>query len=363
MFPASSYQTIYLILVSLLTFAICGNYTNSGRRINSRIREGKLLREVVFVLLLSFFIGFRPISSVFVDMVNYADFYDSVSTMVFAFDWRAENIIFDNLLFLFASLGIKKELFFVVISVIYFVCMFFACKRLFRNDAFLVYLVCLAAFSTFSYGVNGIKAGAAASIFLLAIAYHDKIIPSLLIALISYGFHHSMQVLLVAWIIVLIYHDSRVFLVFWVLCVLLAALQVTFFQGVFASLTDDTGSAYLSNTDSSTQAFSLSGFRLDFILYSAIPVFLGAYLILRQKVVSKEYNLLLSLYLLTNSVWLLCMYAEFTNRIAYLSWFMYPVVLIYPFVTFLKGKRPVIPMKLVIYGHLLFTIFMAFIYY
>ena len=363
MFPASSYQTIYLILVSLLSFAICRNYTNSGRRINSRIREGKLLREVVFVFLLSLFIGFRPISSVFVDMVNYADFYDTVSTMIFAFDWQAENIIFDNLIYLFASLGIKKELFFVVVSIIYFVCMYIACKRLFHNDAFLVYVVCLAAFSTFSYGVNGIKAGAAASVFMLAIAYHDKIIPSLLLALVSYGFHHSMQVVIVAWIIVLFYHDSRVFLILWLLCVLLAALHVTFFQELFASLTDETGSAYLSNTDSSTQSFSLSGFRLDFILYSSIPIIIGGYLILKHIILPKEYHLLLSLYLLTNSVWLLCMYAEFTNRIAYLSWFIYPIVLIYPFLTFLRGKHPIIPMKLVIYGHLLFTIFMAFIYY
>ncbi len=363
MFPASSYQAIYLLLVLLLTFAICKRYTNLGKRIVYKSKSTNPYIGVGFAVLLAIFIGLRPVSYRFVDMVNYAEYYDELSTMTYVFDWRVDNIIFDNLLSLFASAGINKELFFLVISIIYFVCMYFACKRLFPNDTFLVYVVCLAAFSTFSYGVNGIKAGAAASIFMLAIAHHDKIIPSLLLALISYGFHHSMQVPVIAWIIVLIYHDSRVFLFIWILCLGLAALHFTYVQEIFASLTDDTGSAYLSNTDSSDLGFSLSGFRLDFILYSAVPVFFGAYSILKQKVVSKVYNLILSFYLLTNSVWLLCMYAEFTNRIAYLSWFIYPIVLIYPFLTFLRGKRLSLSMKSVIYGHLLFTLFMAFINY
>jgi len=363
MFPAYSYQTIYLVIVTLLTFVVCSQYATSNIIRNGHFNGRRQLIELGVVVLLSIFIGLRPVSPAFVDMMNYSDYYDAYSGMAFSFDWRTDNIIFDNLFYFFSSAGLGKDLFFLLIAIIYFVCMYFACKRLFHGEAFLVFIVCLAAFSTFSYGTNGIKAGAAASIFMLAISYHDKIIPSLLLALVSYGFHHSMQVAVVAWVIVLLYHDSRIFLFFWILCVILSALHFTLFQEIFASLTDDTGSGYLSNTNPYDNTFSLTGFRPDFILYSSVPVLLGAYMILKQKIVSKEYNLLLSFYLLTNSVWMLCMYSEFTNRIAYLSWFIYPVVLIYPFVTFLKGKRSSIPMKLVVYGHLFFTIFMTFIYY
>lgn len=362
MFSASSYQTIYLILVLLLSFIVCRDYNSSRTRRDIKVNNSRRVGELVFVLLLSLFIGLRPVSSVFVDMVNYSEYYDAFSTTLFEFDWHTDNIIFDNLFTLFAALGINKELFFLLISLIYFICMYAACKRLFHKEGFLVFVVCLAAFSTFSYGVNGIKAGAAASIFLLAIAYYDRVIPSLILAIISYGFHHSMQVPVVAWVIVLLFHDSRVFLFLWFVCLILSALHFTFFQELFASLTDETGSAYLSNTDSQN-SFTLSGFRPDFILYSAVPIIVGAYVFLKQKVVSKEYNLILSFYLLTNSVWLLCMYAEFTNRIAYLSWFVYPVVLIYPFVTFYRGKRAMQTMEFVIYAHLLFTMFMVFIYY
>ena len=362
MFSASSYQIIYLVIVTILTIVICGNYTNSHRNY-SALEKGGRVGEIGFVLLLSLFIGFRPISPVFVDMVNYSDYYDAHYGIPYVFNWHTDNILFDNLFYSFAAWGISKEFFFLLISLIYFFCMYLACRKMFPHDSFLVYIVCLAAFSTFSYGVNGIKAGAAASIFMLAIAYHDKIIPSLLFAIISFGFHHSMQVPVLAWIIVLMFHDSRVFLLIWIICVILAALHFTFVQELFASLTDDTGSAYLSNINSSNNTFSLTGFRLDFIIYSSVPVIVGAYMILKQRLRSKEYNLLLSFYLLTNSVWMLCMYAEFTNRIAYLSWFIYPVVLIYPFILIKKRHHSRNLTKIVVYGHLCFTLFMTFIYY
>jgi hypothetical protein len=37
-------------------------------------------------------------------------------------------------------------------------------------------------------------------------------------------------------------------------------------------------------------------------------------------------------YLLANSLWILLIEANFSNRFAYLSWFMMPWVLLYPFV-------------------------------
>lgn len=55
--------------------------------------------------------------------------------------------------------------FFGLIAAIYFIGMFVACRKLFPSNTLIVFLVCLAAFSTFSYGTNGIKAGAAASLF------------------------------------------------------------------------------------------------------------------------------------------------------------------------------------------------------
>ena len=68
--------------------------------------------------------------------------------------------------------------------------------------------------------------------------------------------------------------------------------------------------------------------------------------------------------MLINGLWLLCMYANFTNRIAALSWLLYPIVLIYPYFSVniqIKNKNKTFSVVMAV--HLLFTLFMAVVYY
>lgn len=82
------------------------------------------------------------------------------------------------------------------------------------------------------------------------------------------------------------------------------------------------------------------------------------------------YKTILNLYLCTNAVWCLCMYASYCNRIAYLSWFMYPIVLIYPLLkedlsgcSLLKGRSQYKLFSKVMSYHLGFTLFMELVFY
>jgi hypothetical protein len=52
------------------------------------------------------------------------------------------------------------------------------------------------------------------------------------------------------------------------------------------------------------------------------------------------YARLVNTYLLANTLWILVIYAEYSNRFAYLSWFMMPWVLLYPFVPGKVSHRP-----------------------
>ena len=75
------------------------------------------------------------------------------------------------------------------------------------------------------------------------------------------------------------------------------------------------------------------------------------------------YRDLIHLYICINGIWMLCMYAEFTNRIAYLSWFLYPIVIIYPFIHENLGHNKYKVFGKTILYHLAFTLFMSLIYY
>ena len=142
----------------------------------------------------------------------------------------------------------------------------------------------------------------------------------------------------------------------------MAAAHITTFAQFFSGFTTEHGAEYLLGESGNDG--TKGGFRIDFIIYSAAPVVVGWYALFKKKLqLSFLYKNLLNLYICLNAIWMLCMYAEFTNRIAYLSWFLYPIVLIYPFLQEQWGKNRYKAFSLVMLGHLGFTLFMDIVYY
>jgi hypothetical protein len=126
------------------------------------------------------------------------------------------------------------------------------------------------------------------------------------------------------------------------------------------TMSDESGAGYLSTAE--TDGIT-NGFRPDFIFYSSFPIIAGYYAIIRNNYQSKFYTFIFNVYLLTNAIWMLCMYASFTNRIAYLSWFMLPIVLVYPFFDKQFVSRQYKKLNFVAGWHLMFTVLMQVIYY
>lgn len=361
MIPAAYYQYIYLFIVTLMTFYAMSQYNRQGKQYNTR--NSSQIAAIILLFLVVWFIGTRPVSGkYFVDMANYRMFYEFEFGESFSFNSKTENLIWDNIFYWMASKSISFTTWVIVVAAAYFGWMYWACKKLFGKDVLLAFVVCLAAFSTFSYGTNGMKAGVAASLFLVAIAYKDKLWISIPIALLTYGFHHSMVMVIAAFFVVLYFKNINHYFAGWIACIIIAALHITFFQVFFAGFASDRSAEYLLATESSETAY-VTGFRPDFILYSAVPIYLGYLMLNKYNFQSATYSFLLRLYILTNAIWLLCMYASFSNRIAYLSWFMYPLVLLYPFVNIKWHGQQIRYLRYAVYGHLAFTLFMTFIYY
>lgn len=359
---AGLYQPLYLLIITIITFICYGYYHPRDGRVQYKDYTG--IYAFILVLCSSIIIGLRPISGeYFVDMANYVSYYNELyEGVAFKFENETDNIIFDNLLAWWGSekLGIRK--FFLLISVIYFGFAYLGIRRLFPNDKLVAYLVFLAAFSTFSYATNGIKAGAAASIYVCAMGYRRNLLICIPLLLISWGFHHSMILPVVAFGLTLIIRNCPIYFWGWFVCLILTATNIQEFSLYFARFITEHGAEYLITTEVS-EGLKV-GLRVDFIIYSSVPVLVGIYTLFIKKIkVSSLYKQLLNLYLCTNGIWMLCMYANFTNRIAYLSWFLYPVLLIYPFLQEQWGKERYRVFGRVMLLHLCFTLFMHFVYY
>jgi len=363
-FIASIYNYVYILAVAIATLLYLPIYQrqavlgDNGSFVRSK-------NSFILLVILILFIGLRPVNEqYFADMAAYSFMIRRMYAWKdFEFSWETDNKIFDNIIAWFGANQIEQRFFFISMAIIYFGCLYYGIKRLFPNNVRLAFLTYLAGFSTFSYAVNGIKAGAAASIFILALSFKDKKLICVLLMLVSLGFHHSMVLPIAACILVFFFKNAKWYYWGWALCLLMCILHVKYFQGLFAGMSDEQGAIYLNATRLTTTAHI--GFRPDFILYSVMPVLIGyKYEMINKIKLSGTYQFLMHFYLVTNAVWMLCMYASFTNRIAYLSWFVYPIVIIYPYLDKLN-KDPLRYMKLrqVVKYHLFFTMFMVFIYY
>ncbi len=327
MIPGSYYLFIYLFIVTIATFSVYNRYRMSS---SGALVKDSSSNTLILALLCTVFIGLRPNDPVFVDTVGYVAGYYYHLHEPFVLSADVENLLFENIYHFFASYDLGWHTLFLFMANIYFIGTYLACKKFFPKNTLIAFVVFLGAFSTFSYSVNGVKAGVAAALFLCALAYRsDKPVLASILVVASWGFHHSMTPCVLSFFTVWFCSKPKWYFLFWVVCLALSAAHVTFFQTLFMSYSDAKGASYL-DAENMAGWEGKTGFRLDFVVYSAIPVLVGYWAIFKKKIDHLKYNRVLCTYLLMNGIWLLCMYAGFTNRIAYLSWFMYPIVLVYP---------------------------------
>lgn len=316
---------------------------------------------ITIVLIL--YMGARPISSLFGDTVNYAQgFEEYAQTHVsFSIVWNKE-FIFYNLMNWFAKFS-NIHTFFTFCSFIYVGALWLACVRIFKNYYYIPLVVIMGMFTFWSYGVNGIRNGLGASIFILAMTYVNNLPVMLSLALIAFGMHNSVALMIGAAALAWFVKNSYYYLAGWITSVIVSYAIGGRIQSFFANLSfmqeEERFSGYLTGSNMEGEIIQMSmTFRWDFLLYSALGVFVGYYFIFRRNFKDEYYHWIYNTYLVCNAFWVLIIRAAYTNRIAQISWFILPIVLIYPF---MKKRFWINHEKMLGYAIILFYAF-AFYY-
>jgi hypothetical protein len=249
---------------------------------------------------------------------------------------------------------------FLLDDLIYIGLILWACYRMFSNY-FIAFMMCVTAFSFFSYGTNGIRNGLATSVVILAISFYDKRAVMIALFVLASGIHKSVMLPVFAGVISFFYKDTRFYLFFWFICIFASFLLGSSLESFFAGLaiTDDSRYASYLLTLPNPKEFSAVGFRWDFLLYSSVPIAMGLYTTVVRKQTDAFYTLLLNTYIISNSFWILIMRANFSNRFAYLSWFLYPLILIYPVLKFPLWQKQYFNACTFVFLHYMFTYLMA----
>lgn len=328
MIPAFYYTGVfYNMLLLLVIFCFVRTVINSLKPITVYFRNYQ--GAFILFLVITCCIGFRPIEyGVLGDTFTYAEYYadyERGAEIPAGADW-----LFHHLM-KWCSHFMGIHLFFFLVGLVYVGCIFKTCERLFPTNIYLSFLVCVTAFSFLGYGINGIRNGIATSVMLLAMTYYPGKVKLGIGGVIAVALHGSMILPVFSCMLALLYPRTRFYYWIWLGCVGFSLFAGKYFTDYLVTLNfiDNRLSGYINNTD--LDAFSSIGFRWDFLLYSLPPLLIGYYVVIIRGFQDKMYLLLLNTYLLSNAFWVLVIQVAYSNRFAYLSWFIYPVLLIYPF--------------------------------
>lgn len=210
-----------------------------------------------------------------------------------------------------------------------------ASKTLSPSHYGILFLTIVLSFSYWGYGVNGMRNGVALSLVMLGMVKRS-IIWTPLLFFVGLSFHGSALLPIAAYCLNFGYSKSKTYFIVWCICAVSAIFISNLLTEILPlnDLIEDDRVGYLSAVfdSSNSSRFSSTGYRWDFVLYSLIPIVLGYRQIIHGQVKDKIYIFLFNTYCTCNAFWMFTMYVPFNNRFAYLSWFMYPLLVAYPFI-------------------------------
>lgn len=345
--------TIWLNITSIFTiiyaFYIC---TKSN---NNLIKGCSIsLFPILIVILTTIYIGTRP-TWCYSDTGLYTTMFNLVQSGVWS---ELKNV--DTEVFWTAIEYICIELttasgWLFVIAVFYVMGMSIAAYRWLPRHFLMAIVFLFTAFSFWGYATNGIRNGMATSIAMLGLSFFcrskKELITGYLLLILASFTHKTCMLTILTASAALLLRNTKVNISIWLLCIVLGLIFQEQFKSLFSWAIEDHRMDYYLNIDVNKDMFSTTGFRWDFIIYSALPVLIGWYAISKQKITDKTYLFILHTYIFSNSFWVLINTIAYSNRFAYLSWFLYPIVIIYPFCkfNFIQNQGVILGILLIIF--------------
>lgn len=316
---ASQFLPVFLpLIVYLLNIVIKSNTDYVGLRTISSV--GAIMVAITFGFMMAFS------ESDYGDKLLYANFYNNID-YIFGdykdFGWELYVRLVRRLV------DTDDPLYFFCITALIYVGSYCYYGYKEYSKEYWGYFVVIATgmFGFYSYGIVTIRCGFALGMVLIAMA-NRKWYSQLPFFLLGATFHKSILLVVVAYYFAKCYNNVKVATIIWGVSFIVAAAGFSILPYMDA----------LGGFDHRIDIYAFSenqdynrGFRMDFITYSLIPMLMCLNWIVKFKIDDEKYKSLLAMYILVNAFWLLVITMPYTNRISYLSWFLIPILITYPF--------------------------------
>lgn len=364
---ASLYPAIFTAVMIVL--AVFGSFAIAKSRF--AVNDKSILYALFWGLVFTLFFGLRPpvLSYALGDTYTYLGSYNAALAGRDLFADAENEYIWAFIEQTCANLGFSANGWFTVIAAIYLGFNIWGVRRVFYGQEYFALLFYIVFFLFYSGGTNGIRNADAYSIVFFAISLFTQpcrrnYILAAILCLIAFYIHTSVMITIAGLIgaLFLVKTTNKALLV-WFAAILIALIGGNYlaeFATNYFALEDERLSSYLEggkDVEELAKGFSHVGFRWDFLLFSAPPIAIGWYVTEVKKVKDRMFQLLLNTYILANAIWIIFIYAAFSNRFAMLSWCIYPYVLCYPFLKMnIWGDNRVLFTNLALWTMAIFTL-------
>lgn len=314
------YLFFYIIppIVGMIYLAIRKNNKNSVLYV--------LLSITMFIIYL-LFISLRP-AHIGTDTKNYITFYTLITSadLTTLFQYRFEPL-FSLLSYVFLIFDSHK-VYIAALALLHVLLLTLGGMKWFRGENLFIYtLISLSVFTTYNLGVNILRQGIAIPLALLSIYYlnNNKLTKFSLFSVLCVMFHYTSSLMILFALLSRIRIKINYLISSWLLAVLML------YSNVLSKFVENLKTLFVGYSsyqdilsERSLELYRI-GFRADFILYSAIPIFL--YILIDRKKISQNSMYLIRLYLMLNTTFVLFMVMPYSDRIGIYSWSLFPVII------------------------------------
>ena len=359
--PLSSYTAIYyhvmLLLMLITLFHAYSNDLFTGATIS-------FSRGMGFVLLLFiiFYMGTRPVSYVFGDMGTYAKSYKLVASGQIP-DVKGDYVF--NYFMIFCAGIMNDRMFFFLCAVLYIIPCYVFSKKYCGSYWYFIFFIFIGSYMFWPFGTNGVRNGLGTSLFIWALCFYSRKYFMYALMALAYGIHSSLIIPIAGFAVSGVYKNPKLYVYIWLAAIPLSLIGGGFWESLFGTIgfgSDTRAGDYLTKGNVNNDAFSSTGFRWDFLFYSSFAAFAGWYFIFKKSLTDKFYIHLWGTCMIANAFWILVIRANFSNRFAYLSWFLMAAVIAYPLLRYKLFPNQYRVIGVVIAVYYLFTYLMFILF-
>ena len=265
------------------------------------------------------------------DKLNYTNSFYAIAYGLS--DWKdaSRDVLFYGWIRLVSLFSTNPTIFFLLTATVYVGGIAIALMRIERRYWTVMMIATVFGIGFFANGDNILRAGMAYSILLVGVSFFptQKIV-AILLAAVAFNIHNSMIIPISALVISCFYKNTKIIFAGWLILLAISIVFGNTTQTVLARFFEDAEDQRLTSYALGQHSDYKQGFRIDFLIYSFVPIALGLYYRFQKHFNDSFYVWVFNAYIVANGFWLLMIRAMFTDRFAYLSWGLMPIVLFYP---------------------------------